>query len=677
MKRNYLSILILVILVFQAHSQSLSVFEIDTSSFPTMKAKFYAFDASGKQIKSLSASDFNLTENGIDRTILSVSCPPEKPPQRLSSVIVADVSGSMSGTPLDITRMVGKTWVNALPLGQSECALSSFDDYNYFNQDFTTNRNKLLTAIDGIGHGGGTNYNMAMIEPVAGGLLVAKTGKYKKVIIFLTDGQPNFPPDEARIIAEAQANNITINCITIGLPAHISMKHFAEQTGGLCFDNVTTEAQAKDIAEWILARSISGTPCDISWQSGVSCVSTLTKVKLNYIPLNLDANASYQSPNASVAKLEINPSSIKFINAIPGIKRDTIITLTARNADLTVTNITSTNPSFVINPTIFQLKSGQSINITLTFVPADSGYVFAKFDIESNLCPARFTVSGGFPGKKPTIKTIKLIQPNGGETLVVGMDTVITWEGVLPDEKVKIEYSTNNGVDWITIANNATGLSYNWRVPKTPSNQCLARVTANAKYLLDSNEIQICNQIWMSRNLDVDHYQNGDSIPEVTDPKAWRALTTGAWCYYDNDPANGEIYGKLYNWHAVNDPRGLAPQGWHVPSDAEWTELETCLGGPKVAGGKLKSTGTKEAGNGLWESPNTGANNESSFSALPGGNRYGNGTFYDVGYYGYWWSSTEFNTTSAWYRYLLCSYADIFRSDYYEESGFSVRCVRD
>src|SRR5512141_1546620 len=118
----------------------------------------------------------------------------------------------MTGIPLDITRMVGKTWVNALPLGQSECALSSFDDYNYFNQDFTTNRNKLLTAIDGIGHGGGTNYNMAMIEPVAGGLLVAKTGKYKKVIIFLTDGQPNFPPDETRIISEAQANGITINC---------------------------------------------------------------------------------------------------------------------------------------------------------------------------------------------------------------------------------------------------------------------------------------------------------------------------------------------------------------------------------------------------------------------------------------------------------------------------------
>ena len=174
--------LIMSISFSTTYSQSLSVFDIDTTSFPTMKTKFYAFDASGKQIKSLITSDFKLTENGIDRTILSVTCPPEKPPQRLSSVIVADVSGSMTGVPLDITRMVGKTWVNALPLGQSESALSSFDDYNYFNQDFTTNRNKLLTAIDGIGHGGGTNYNMAMIEPVAGGLLVAKTGKYKKVI---------------------------------------------------------------------------------------------------------------------------------------------------------------------------------------------------------------------------------------------------------------------------------------------------------------------------------------------------------------------------------------------------------------------------------------------------------------------------------------------------------------
>ncbi|MBK8080215.1 MAG: fibrobacter succinogenes major paralogous domain-containing protein [Saprospiraceae bacterium] len=118
--------------------------------------------------------------------------------------------------------------------------------------------------------------------------------------------------------------------------------------------------------------------------------------------------------------------------------------------------------------------------------------------------------------------------------------------------------------------------------------------------------IQIGTQKWMSKNLDVAFYRNGDPIPQVTSPTAWAVLSTGAWCYYNNDPIQGNKYGKLYNWYAVNDPRGLAPQGWHIPSDAEWTTLEITLGGVSVAGGKMKEAGTLN-----WVSPNTGADNSS------------------------------------------------------------------
>ena len=111
------------------------------------------------------------------------------------------------------------------------------------------------------------------------------------------------------------------------------------------------------------------------------------------------------------------------------------------------------------------------------------------------------------------------------------------------------------------------------------------------------------------------HYRNGDSIPEVTDPNIFDTLTTGAWCNYNNDPANEAIYGKLYNWYSVNDPRGLAPQGWHVPADSEWTILTTFLGGSAIAGSALKDTSS------LWGSPNTGSTNSSGFSGLPGGYR--------------------------------------------------------
>ena len=170
--------------------------------------------------------------------------------------------------------------------------------------------------------------------------------------------------------------------------------------------------------------------------------------------------------------------------------------------------------------------------------------------------------------------------------------------------------------------------------------------------------VATCIEGWPTTNLNVSTYSDGTEIPQVTDPTAWDALTTGAWCYYNNNPANEAIYGKLYNWYAVagiyneasfNDPllrKQLAPDGYHVPSLAEYDELVNCLGGYGVAGGKMKSTGTIQADTGLWESPNTGATNSSGFTGLPGGWRTEYGASIGIGYSGYWWASLKFNDFS-------------------------------
>jgi uncharacterized protein (TIGR02145 family) len=190
--------------------------------------------------------------------------------------------------------------------------------------------------------------------------------------------------------------------------------------------------------------------------------------------------------------------------------------------------------------------------------------------------------------------------------------------------------------------------------------------------------VKICEQVWMIKNLDVDKYRNGDIIIEVKDADEWENLETGAWCYYNNDPELGKIYGKLYNWYAVNDPRGLAPQGWHVASDSEWTELENCLGGSDVAGGKLKSTGTIERGGGLWRTPNEGATNSSGFYALPGGLRQFNGSFHYIGRYGDWWSASEVDAMNSCSRFMYYYLSSIDRyNGGNASSGFAVRCVRD
>lgn len=182
--------------------------------------------------------------------------------------------------------------------------------------------------------------------------------------------------------------------------------------------------------------------------------------------------------------------------------------------------------------------------------------------------------------------------------------------------------------------------------------------------------VTIGNQVWMTENLAVSHYRNGDEIPQVQDPGLWNSLKTGAWCYYENRSENGVTYGKLYNWYAVNDPRGLAPEGWHIPSDAEWQQLVEATGGEKASGTKLKSTV-------LWKEPLVGADNSSGFTAIPAGYRSSNGAFALLGTNSSFWSSTENAGYAAWYREMFNSYSAVYRVSSSKTLGLSVRCVKN
>jgi uncharacterized protein (TIGR02145 family) len=184
------------------------------------------------------------------------------------------------------------------------------------------------------------------------------------------------------------------------------------------------------------------------------------------------------------------------------------------------------------------------------------------------------------------------------------------------------------------------------------------------------NTINIGNQVWMAENLSVSRYLNGDVIPQVQNKDEWSRLTTGAWCYYDNNPNNEKVYGKLYNWYAVNDPRGLAPKGWHVPTDEEWTELIEFLGGETIAGGKMKL-------NKMWEIPNVNATNQSGLSTIPAGIINNNGIFFYLGKYTSFWSSTEKSNIEAWSRGLDYRDADVDIGYDFKTNGLSVRCVKN
>jgi uncharacterized protein (TIGR02145 family) len=187
----------------------------------------------------------------------------------------------------------------------------------------------------------------------------------------------------------------------------------------------------------------------------------------------------------------------------------------------------------------------------------------------------------------------------------------------------------------------------------------------------------IGTQVWMVENLRTTKFNDGTSIPLVTENPEWISMTSPGYCWYNNDAANKNTCGALYNWFTVSTGK-LSPTGWHIPSDAEWTTLINYLGGENSAGGKMKSAGTIEDGTGAWHEPNTGATNESGFSANPGGFRnYYDGSFFGLGGSAVFWTSTEDSTDCAWRRGLNYNAGDVARSSVSNKLGFSIRCIRD
>lgn len=193
---------------------------------------------------------------------------------------------------------------------------------------------------------------------------------------------------------------------------------------------------------------------------------------------------------------------------------------------------------------------------------------------------------------------------------------------------------------------------------------CLMTATAFSQ---DSNDVKnyksvvIGSQVWMAENLQSAIFQNGDAIPRAATVKEWLAAyknESPAWCYYRNDPKNGEKFGKLYNWYAVKDPRDIAPKGWHVPSDAEWKALMTSMGGGGSAFAKLKAP--------------------EGFAALPAGARYyKDASFNHMGKITFWWSANKNDKWNAWYHAMHYGYKQVARDNGGMNTGHSIRCVKN
>ncbi len=497
---SYVSfMLIFITLTSTIQAQSLSVFGIDASGFPVMKAKFCAFDAAGKQIAVRSPGDVMLREDGVERIVTKITCPAPAPPQPISSVLTIDVSGSMAGSSLQYAKAASRAWINAMPLGVSECAITSFNGRAFLNKDFTADRKELLSAIEALTADGSTDYDVALLASSAGSLRVAKSGvRAKKVIVFVSDGMPNNAPDESAIIAEAGRQNAVIYCVILGAAAPQSMKNISDKTGGQWFENVTTEAQATDIFRRMLQAAQGGKPCEFEWMSE-GCGSTRS-LQVSLPGYNLTDKITYEIPYESLPQIKYTPArSLHFKEVAPGTTKQLKVTLTAQGKPFHLESVKRSDDRFRIadyggTAPPFMLDIGQSRTFTIEFAPpsGDSSYAYCLFTLNGDACLGNtFYADGGARGKISIKPTVKLLRPNGGETFVPGSDEIITWEGVMPEEKVKLEYSADNGTTWSAITDTASGLRYIWRVPETPGERCLVRVTAQARRIDTTGDMVI------------------------------------------------------------------------------------------------------------------------------------------------------------------------------------------
>lgn len=477
--------------------QSLSVSIKSITPYPTITADFLALDKDALPFSSISVKDVKVTENGIQQKIVSVTCPPTNTPLPVSVVLTFDISGSMNfyggeryGTGdknIDVAKRAGITFLNALQLPPSECAVTSFNNFSYLNSDFTDSRANLISTVNQITPpvSAGTFYYPAFMDPDFGAIAVASRGQYQsKAIIFLTDGdgKDRFF-NTAAVINAANNAGVKVFCIGLRMPLGNDLISIAQQTGGDWFTDVRTAEQAEAIYRRIVQKIQGYAPCEIVWET--SGCDTRRTVVLEYLPVGLKDTVTYTVPDTLLSQLTVSPLGTAFGTVAISTNSDTTVYLKAKNGITTVSGLTISDPRFtIVSPTVFpiDIPNNDSIPVIIRFTPTDTKYAYAELTAISTACNLTIGYfSGGSESDPPLTPTLRIIHPNGKERFLWRSDTIITWRGVLPQDTVTLEFSIDNGKTWILITDKATGLLHKWKVPATPSKECLMRVTQQVK----------------------------------------------------------------------------------------------------------------------------------------------------------------------------------------------------
>lgn len=558
------AILSLLAITTASFAQHLNIWNIDTKDFPTVRAQFHLFDAQGNLIRGLTPSDIEVREDGVLRTVRSVTCPPEKPKPILSVAMSIDISGSMGGgldgpPPVELGKSTARELARLIDLPPSEMALQLCDHRARFQLDFTTNRERFLRAIEPAKAVGGNDFVEHLLNPNAGLLNIAKAGRFRRVAVLYTDAwwEPLTGDELQRCKDTCSRYGIRFYAVIYSRPEASpngiknSLRQLAEATGGQMFDGVTSEEGAKRIALDLQADALVGEPCELVWESGKRCDRSVIDLEVRVPSIPISVRTTYAIPTQGLVDLEVSPERVSFL----GSKTEQSVTLTARGDAITIQQILPDNIYFEVSdyggsPPPFTIPDGGTRTITVRYTkPGDTIFAFGAIAVVTGSCDKAIYAVGGNPRGPVRGNVLTVTHPNGGEVFPVGIDTVITWKGISPTKTVTLEYSTDAGATWNPIARDATGLRYGWRVPNTPSLQCLVR----ARESIDSSMVDELSELavvlpghvgaalygaWSPDGTRVATMSREDKAVQFWDP------TTGT-------PLSGKLTGHVSQWDGM------------------------------------------------------------------------------------------------------------------------------
>lgn len=468
--------LLIITLTNFVYSQSVQLFNIDASNYPLIKSNILLLDVNGNVIYSPNKDYFNLFENGIEREVISLECGniPEK--KATSTILSMDLSLSMKGISFNLAIQGANSLIELIN-SKSEVAISGFSDDALLVNDFTSDKNLLLTSLGSMILLGGTNFEKAFLNKDNGAIALAKRAKNQPIIIFLTDGVSTGKYQE--VIDEAKKINAIVYSIVLFNEVPKFLEEVSNNTGGIIYDNVTTLKQIVNIYQTIYKLSEIENTCSIEWFS-------------NNCDIERTVNYNYSnSNNSSKYKVEENLlSSFYYPNSQFYSFNDTkintsgrrILKLEARVDTLVIDSIVSSNSKFkIVLPTGINypitIPKDTEISLFIDFEYDEEGFQFSEFTINSNVCQDNtFFASGGKP-EGANESYIDIIEPNGGEIYYRGADSLIKWQANYPDDKLLIEFSSDNGNKWQEVVKQYSGYSYKYKYPFITSNECLIRIT--------------------------------------------------------------------------------------------------------------------------------------------------------------------------------------------------------